>query len=127
MIELVVIAIRTFISDGFMLVIFLGYPHYMFVSINYLILFYKNIDLRRKLSEIIYIHWLVFGLVIAELIYEIMITFNQLNDSTRTKTFGYKIMSNFLIVLIFFPAILNFMIMRDVSKKNLVDLAPLTY
>lgn len=41
-----------------------------------------------------------------------------MKDKVRHYGFWYKMLSNFLVICIFFPAFMNFMIMREVAKLN---------
>ena len=100
--------IKTFITHHYLYLFFLGYPHWVFVVYNYLILFSKKDYVRSKLSNLVWIQYLIFSLVIMELIYEFFLTelfFKALSiDSTVLERF----LTNFLIDLEVIPKLKTF-------------------
>ena len=53
-----------------------------------------------------------------ELVYELVLTYDSMKDYIIHYGFWQKMLYNFLVILIFFPSFMNFMIMREVIKLN---------
>jgi hypothetical protein len=60
----------------------------------------------------------MFGLVVMELVYELVVTYDNMKDYVKHYGFWQKMLYNFLVICVFFPAFMNFMIMREVIKIN---------
>ena len=112
--ELLVIAVRTFFYGHILLVVFLGYPHFLMIALNSALLFSKKQALKQKLAELQWVHWVIFAIVVVELAYELMYTYDQMRDHVKHFGMMQKLLSNFLIICVFFPAFMNFLIMREV-------------
>ena len=64
-------------------------------------------------------HWLVFGLVFAELVYEVLMTYDYMEGKFKPSGFWRRMLDNFVIVCLFLPAFLCFWLMRVVAKSNI--------
>eukprot|EP00350_Pseudokeronopsis_sp_OXSARD2_P011976 CAMPEP_0170556604 /NCGR_PEP_ID=MMETSP0211-20121228/17706_1 /TAXON_ID=311385 /ORGANISM="Pseudokeronopsis sp., Strain OXSARD2" /LENGTH=150 /DNA_ID=CAMNT_0010867039 /DNA_START=18 /DNA_END=470 /DNA_ORIENTATION=+ len=125
LIEFLVLGFKTFRKHSIFYAFILAYPHVILLSYNYLLLFTMNIQLKKQLSVQTWIHWVIFTMVVLELVYEFYLTDLSGEVLDLQMTFLDKILSNFLILCIFFPPFMVFYIMRDVVAliKKKYDLA----
>ena len=55
LLELIILAVRTLFQHHYLMVLVLGYPHWILVSVNFLLLFGDRIEVKVKLASM---HWL---------------------------------------------------------------------
>ena len=84
-----------------------------------MILFGNNLNIKDRLCRIKWVHWAVFGLAFSELVFEVILTFKQMQGNSLKSRFLSVMFNNLVIMLTFSPAVSTLILMRWVARNYL--------
>ncbi len=119
--QLFLLAVRTLISDGLLVLFLLEYPHWLMILLNTLLIHPNTSkDLKYRLAALGWVQFLLLIIILVEICYELSITYDYFTSRFKPvglTNFWSLMRTNFLLILMFSPAILNFVSMRLVTEE----------